>query len=187
MATSKQKLKLHFMRRLNSKRCKSCQTLYQSAMKPLCASAILILVALLPAAAKSRHCMFRVHAEANVHDTEIFATAAHATISGKDVAIQKVASITEQDVVGFSAYQAGEGNFGALIVLDDHGRITLDSLSLEHNGGYLFIFINGRAITELQIDKRVSDGKIYIPSGLTAADLKLMKKDWHFIEKKPRH
>ena len=41
--------------------------------------------------------------------------------------------------------------------------------------------MNGRAITELQIDKRVSDGKIYIPSGLTAADVKLMKKDWHLI------
>jgi len=37
---------------------------------------------------------------------------------------------------------------------------------------------NGRAITELQIDRRVSDGKIYIASGLTANDLELLKKDW---------
>jgi hypothetical protein len=36
-------------------------------------------------------------------------------------------------------------------------------------------------ITELQIDKRVSDGKIYIPSGLTAADVELMKKQWRLI------
>jgi hypothetical protein len=40
------------------------------------------------------------------------------------------------------------------------------------------VFINGRPITELQIDRRVSDGKIYIGSGLTANDLELLKKDW---------
>jgi hypothetical protein len=184
--TASSKVRPHFMSRLNSKRCKSCQTLYQSAMKSLCASAILILIALPPAEGKSRHCMFRVHAEANAQDTEVFATAVRAVVSGKQVAIQKGASINENDVVAFSAYQVGDGNFGALIQLDDHGRITLDSLSVEHRGGYLFIFMNGRAITELQIDKRVSDGKIYIPSGLTAADVQSMKKDWRLIGPKSK-
>ena len=150
-------------------------------MKPLCASAILILLTLLPAEGKSRHCVFRVHAEANPHDTEIFSTSVRAQVSGKQVAIQKAASITEQEVIGFSVYQAADGTFGALLQLDDHGRIALDTLSVEHNGGYLFLFMNGRALPELQIDKRVSDGKIYIRSGLTAADLQLMKKDWRLI------
>ncbi len=153
-------------------------------MKPFCASAILILATLLPVEGKTRHCTFRVHAEANPRDTEVFATSVHAQVSGKEVAIEKAASITEQDVVSFTAYQASDGTFGALLVLDDHGRIALDTLSVEHNGGYLFLFMNGRAITELQVDKRVSDGKIYIRSGLTAADLKLMKKDWRLIAPK---
>ena len=49
--------------------------------------------------------------------------------------------------------------------------------------------MNGRAITELRIDKRVSDGKIYLPSGLTATDLQSMKKDWRVIvpKKKGQH
>jgi hypothetical protein len=51
-------------------------------------------------------------------------------------------------------------------------------LSVERRGGFLFVFINGRMITELQIDKRVSNGRIYVPSGLTAADIELMKKQW---------
>jgi hypothetical protein len=169
------------MSALNSKRCKSCQTLYQSAMKPLFASAILILALLGPVQGKSRHVQFRVHAEANTQDTEVFAAAVKAQVSGKQVAIQKAASITENDVVAFTAYQAADGTYGALLQLDDHGRIMLDSLSVEHRGGYLFIFLNGRAITELQIDKRVSDGKIYIAAGLTVADLKSMKQDWKVI------
>jgi hypothetical protein len=59
-------------------------------------------------------------------------------------------------------------------------------LSVEHRGGLLFIFINGRPITEFQIDKRVSDGRIYIASGLTAADIELMKKDWRIIGQRKR-
>jgi hypothetical protein len=86
--------------------------------------------------------------------------------------------ITENDVMAFSPYPAKDGTFGALFQLDDHGRVVLDTLSVEHRGGFLFVLINGRMITELQIDKRVSDGKIYVPSGLTATDVELMKKQW---------
>ncbi len=59
--------------------------------------------------------------------------------------------------------------------------MVLDTLSVERRGSFLFVFINGRLITELEVDRRVSDGKIYIPSGLTAADIDLMKKDWRLI------
>jgi hypothetical protein len=62
----------------------------------------------------------------------------------------------------------------------------LEALSIERRGGLLFVFVNGRPITELQIDKRVSDGKIYIASGLTEADIKLMKKDWRLIGQKKK-
>jgi hypothetical protein len=65
--------------------------------------------------------------------------------------------------------------------LDDHGRTVLDTLSIEHRGSQLFIFINGRPLTELQVDRRVSDGKIYLPAGLTETDIKLMNKDWKLL------
>ena len=136
------------------------------------------------ASAKPRHCMFRVHVEANQRDTGAFASAVHAKLSGKDVAIEKIPRISEQDVAAFTAYPRGNGDFGALLQLDEHGRIALDTLSVERRGGYVFIFINGRAITEMEIDKRVSDGKFYIPSGLTSADIELMKKDWKPMKKK---
>jgi hypothetical protein len=137
--------------------------------------------------AKQRHCTFRVHAQANPRDSEVFSTSMRAQVSGKDVAIEKMPWISERDVMAFSAYPARDGTYGALIQLDEHGRTVLDTLSIERRGSFLFVFINGRFITELQIDKRVSDGKIYVPSGLTAADIDLMKKDWRLIgEKKKR-
>jgi len=136
--------------------------------------------------AKQRHCTFRVHAQANPRDTEVFSTSVHAQVSGKEVAIEKMPWISERDVIAFAAYPAQDGTHGALIQLDEHGRTVLDTLSVEHRGSFLFVFINGRFITNLQIDKRVSDGKIYIPSGLTVADIDLMKKDWRLIGQRKR-
>ena len=156
-----------------------------SLMRRLCATLLVLLFAC-SIDAKSRHCMFRVFAEANPQDTAAFSTAVRAQLSGKTVAIEKAARITESDVKAFLPYALPNGQFGVLLQLDEHGRIALDALSIERRGGYLFVFVNGRAITELQIDKRVSDGQLYVPFGLTVADIALMKKDWRLINPKHR-
>jgi hypothetical protein len=130
--------------------------------------------------------MLRVHAQANPRDTTVFATSIPAQVSGKNVAIEKIPRISEQDVIAFYPYPAANGTYGAVFQLDEHGRVALDSLSIERRGSSLFVLINGRLITELEIDKRVADGKIYVPSGLTAADIDLMKKDWRLIGQRKR-
>jgi hypothetical protein len=155
-------------------------------MKTLCAFAFCLVFAATEGVAKQRHCTFRLHAQANPKDTEVFATSARAQLSGKNVAIEKTAWISEQDVMAFSPYPGKNGTYGALIQLDEHGRVVLDTLSVERRGSFLFVFINGRLITELEVDKRVSDGKIYFPSGLTSADIELMKKDWRMIGQRKR-
>src|SRR5437879_1193714 len=153
-------------------------------MKAFSALGLWLLVALPAGVAKERHCIFRVHAQGNPQDTEVFSTAVRAKLSGKDVAIEKIPRISEQDVIGFYPYPATNGTYGALFQLDEHGRIALDTLSIERRGSLLFVFINGRLISPLEIDKRVSDGKIYIPSGLSNADIQLMKKDWRLLDQR---
>jgi len=135
---------------------------------------------------RTRHCILRVHAQANPRDTEVFATSVREQVSGKEVAIEKMPWISEQDVMAFAPYPARDGTYGALLQLDEHGRVVLDTLSVERRGSFLFVFVNARRITELEIDKRVSDGKIFIPSGLTAADIESMKRDWRLIGQKKR-
>ena len=155
-------------------------------MKILWVLVLCLLWAPIAGIAKQRHCSFRVHAQANPRDTEVFSSSVRAQVSGKEIAIEKIPWISERDVIAFAAYPAQDGTYGALIQLDEHGRTVLDTLSIEHRGRFLFVFINGRFITNLQIDKRVSDGKIYIPSGLTVVDIDLMKKDWRQIGQQKR-
>lgn len=155
-------------------------------MRTAWAICIIALVAINSATAKPRHCMFRLHVEANTNDGAAFSTSVHALFSGKAVAIEKIPRITETDVIAFRPYEDNKDNYGALLQLDDHGTLALDTLSIERRGSLLFVFVNGRAITELQIDKRVSDGRIYIASGLTKRDIDSMKQDWPLIGQKKK-
>ncbi|MEO8440627.1 MAG: hypothetical protein ABI540_10455 [Spartobacteria bacterium] len=135
--------------------------------------------------ARPRHCTFRVHVAANANDGSVFAQPIR-SLSGRDVFIEKTPWLSENDVKGFYPYRAADGSYAALLQLDDHGRTILDTLSVERRGSYLFVFLNGRPITELQVDRRVSDGKIYLASGLTESDIKLMNKDWKLLGRRKK-
>ncbi|HEY2799453.1 MAG TPA: hypothetical protein VGI85_02580 [Chthoniobacterales bacterium] len=151
--------------------------------KAFFAALIFALAATAPGA--SRHCTFRVHTAANAGDGSVFALPIR-SLSGRNVFIERMAWLTERDVRSFYPYQAANGSYGALLQLDDHGRTVLDTLSVERRGSVLFVFVDGRPLTELQVDRRVSDGKIYLASGLTKADIRLMAKDWKIIGRKKR-
>jgi hypothetical protein len=153
-------------------------------MRSLLSAALLFCVAW-QAEAGGRHCTFRVHVTANPNDGEVFAQPFR-SLTGHDVYIDKTPWISEREVVAFCPYRAADGTYAALLVLDDHGRTVLDTLSIEHRGSQLFIFINDRPLTELQVDRRVSDGKIFLPGGLTERDIKLMNRDWKLLSHKKR-
>lgn len=147
---------------------------------------LLLILAAPLALAKSKKCTVRVHAQGNENDGSVFASPVTTPISGKNIFIEKIAAISEHDVSAYRPYAAANGSFGVLLQLDEHGRLALDTLSIEHRGSTVLVFINGRVVTELLIDRRVSDGQIFIPSGLTAADITSMRKSWPEIGAKKR-
>jgi hypothetical protein len=144
-------------------------------MKTAALVTVLALSAVAMGEAKT-HSTFRVHVEASANNGPAFSS--KLPLFGREVTIEKIATFSENDVTGLQTFRAADGTSAALFQLNEHGRLALDSLSVERRGGSLFVFINGRPITELQIDRRVSDGKIYIASGLTANDIALLRKDW---------
>lgn len=120
----------------------------------------------------------RAHLVGNVNDGEVFSSQFVSPTTGRNVVIQKAPTLSEQDVVAFSAYPAPDGSYGVLFTLNEHGKLALDTLSIEKRGTFLYVLVNGKLVAELQIDRRVSDGKLYVASGLSAADIALMKRDW---------
>ena len=140
------------------------------------ALAFLVALTVATTAGAKSHSTFRVHAEANESSGPVFSTTQK--LFGRTVTIEKMATISEQDVTRVKTYRAPDGTHGALFELSEHGRLALDTVSVDRRGGRLYVFLNGRAVTELQIDRRVSDGKIYLPAGLTPKEVELLRKDW---------
>jgi hypothetical protein len=156
-------------------------------MRLLLAALLLAFLSAPAAEAKKPRATLRAHVEANAHDGEAFSTKMRSAITGKNIVIEKVPTISERDVVAFRPYPAENGTFGVLFQLNDHGKLALDTLSIDRRGRFLYIFVNGKPAAELQIDRRVSDGQLYIATGLTQADLLLMQKEWPLIgERKKR-
>ncbi len=141
---------------------------------------VLFLALLLPtpAPAGKPKATVRAHVQANAHDSDVFSSQFTSGVTGKRVVIEKIPTISENDVAGFRVYQAPDDTYGVLLVLNDHGKLALDTLSVEKRGTFLYVFVNGKPTAELQIDRRVSDGRLYLASGLSLADIALMRKSW---------
>jgi hypothetical protein len=134
----------------------------------------------------------RFHVEVTRSDPT-FATEITAGDPPRKIIVEKLASLSERDINSFYPYKAADGTFSAAIQLDEHGRVTLETLSEESRGKALVAAVNGRPIAVLTIDKPVTDGIIFIPRGLTEADIRqmgesydIMGKDYSAKKNKPK-
>jgi hypothetical protein len=146
-----------------------------------CKFFVLLFASSIRAEAGQPHCTLRVYLEANVNDGASFATRMRSAVTGKTIVIEKVPRISEQDVAAFYPYQGANGTYGVLVKLNDHGRLALDTMSVERRGAFVYVIVNGRPVSEMQIDRRITDGQLYLASGLTKDDLVLMGKSWRVM------
>ena len=92
----------------------------------------------------------------------------------REIIVEKIPSLSERDIASFYPYRASDGSYSVVLKLDRHGEATLEALSTEKRGSLLVVLVNGRPVTSLLIDKIIRDGIIFIPSGLTEANIKAM-------------
>ena len=92
----------------------------------------------------------------------------------REIVIEKIASISERDVASFYPYRSADGSYSVVLQLDRHGAATLEALSVQKIGLTMVASVSGRLTAALKIDKVISDGIIFIPSGLTETDIRSM-------------
>ena len=95
--------------------------------------------------------------------------------------VEKIPSISEHEITSFYPYKAADGTFAAAFQLDPHGAAVLEALSVQNRGRYLLAAVNARPVALLAIDKRISDGVIYIPSGLTLDEIHKLGESFSLI------
>ncbi len=115
----------------------------------------------------------RFHAQVNTYDPT-FAAEVKFGNPPKRIIVEKRPSIAERDIASFYPYKAADGTFSAVLQLDRHGSVVLQSLSTEKRGQVILAAVNARPVAMLAVDKTISDGIIFIPSGLTLDEIHQM-------------
>jgi len=77
--------------------------------------------------------------------------------------------LNEHDIKAVYPFKTADGTYGAFLRLDGHGANLLTQYSIEKMGANttLTVFINGRQVISVIVDKPVKDGIFWIPSGMT--------------------
>jgi hypothetical protein len=128
----------------------------------------------------------RLFSETNAMDTDKFATPIDLRYPPRKAYLSKVPHVSEYDIQSVYAFTGRDGTMGCAFKLDRHGAIGLDTMSVEKRGQSAVIMVNGRNVIDVIVDRRISDGILTIPFGLTQAEVDLITKQWPSIKAKAK-
>ena len=132
--------------------------------------------------AKKPSVTVRFYVEANARDTEAFSKPITLHNPEREAYIEKVPSISERSIKAMYPFQVLDGSWGACFKLDNKGRIDLEVLSTERKGSSMVIFVvtpkGIHQVVDVVIDRKVRDGVITIPRGLTELESAALKKEY---------
>lgn len=146
----------------------------------------LVALLLVAGAKKEPAVTVRFYTETNAKATDSFAVAVDLQTAHRKTFISKIPDISEHNIQAMYLFQNGDGSLGCSCLLDQDGKLALDTLSAEKRGTALVVVVNGREVIDLLIDKRISDGIVTIPSGLTPQEAKLLQKTFKQITLAPK-
>ena len=134
------------------------------------------------AMAKKPSVTVRFYAEANARDGEAFSKTVTMHNPERQAYIEKVPSISERSIKAMYPFQVADGSWGAAFKLDNKGRIDLEVLSTERRGSSMVIFVVTQKgihqVVDVIIDRKVRDGVIIIPRGLTELEVAALTKEY---------
>lgn len=124
----------------------------------------------------------RAHLEANGAEGAPFSLPVKFANPPRDGFMDTVPAFSERNITGMYPTPAGDGTWGCAFTLDTEGRIALETLSREHRGSALVVFVATKKgthqVVDMVIDRPVSDGIFYIPRGLTAIEIEMLRKQF---------
>ena len=122
----------------------------------------------------------RFHAQVSTFDPS-FAAKVVAGNPPRELIVEKIPSLSERDIAAFYPYKANDGTYSAVFQLDAHGQAVLEALSAQLRGRSIVAAVNGRPLALLKVDKTVTDGIVFIPSGLTETDIRSLGASFSLI------
>lgn len=116
----------------------------------------------------------RIHGEGIAAEAPTFAFPA-TLLNGREVYLSRMPLITQREVRSIYPFPAADGSEGVYLKLDNHGTGLLQQHTMERRGRTLVVLLNGRQVTNLLVDRPVTDGIVSIPRGLSPEDVALLR------------
>ncbi len=116
----------------------------------------------------------RIHGEGIAAEAPTFAFPA-TLLNGREVYLSRMPLITQREVRSIYPFPAADGSEGVYLKLDNHGTGLLQQHTMERRGRTLVVLLNGRQVTNLLVDRPVTDGIVSIPRGLSPEDITLLR------------
>ena len=95
-------------------------------------------------------------------------------MNGQPVFLQRMPLLSQREVKAVYPFPAADGSYGIYLKIDNHGSRLLEQQSLQRRGSTLVVMLNGRQVSNLIIDRPISDGIVSIPRGLSADDVEFL-------------
>ena len=134
----------------------------------LCAAALLC-----TGGAKKPTVDLRIHGEGIAAEAPTFAFPA-TLLNGQETFLSSMPLLTQREVRAVYTFPAADGTQGVYLKLDNHGTGLLQQHSMERRDRTLIVLLNGRQVSNLLVDRPVTDGIVSIPRGLSAEDITLL-------------
>ena len=123
----------------------------------------------------------RLHGEGNQKEGDSFVSEIELKFPAKKIYIRKVPVITERDIKSFLPFPGENGMVGAYFRLDPHGADKLQQYTTEDRGRLAVVLVNGRVACVLQVVKPVTDGILYVKSGLQPEEIPRLAQKYPVI------
>ena len=127
----------------------------------------------------------RFYTEVNSQVGSTFAMQAHLENMKRDVYLNRVPEFSDLQIKAIYPFPASDGTWGCAFQLSEQGRIRLETLSTESRGTALVVVIGTKKgqhqVTDMLIDRPVTDGVITVPKGITDIELAVMRKQFKVL------
>ena len=115
----------------------------------------------------------RIHATGTEAEAPTFAYPT-TLLNGTPAFLQRMPLLTQREVVSVFPFNAADGSMGTYLKLGPHGSNLLQQLTSSRVGTTLVVLLNGRQVSNLLVDRPVTDGIVCIPRGLTPDDIEFL-------------
>lgn len=116
----------------------------------------------------------RIHGEGVAAEAPTFAFPAN-LLDGRETFLSRMPLITQREVRSVYPFPAADGSAGVYLKLDNHGTGLLQQHTMERSGRTLVVLLNGRQVSNLLVDRPVTDGIVCIPRGLSPEEVELLR------------